>query len=138
MYCLVYVSSAAAGLNQADLLALLSRSRDNNLRLGITGMLLYKDGSFLQLLEGERPAVRKLFEVIKADPRHHGAIVLLEQDTKSRAFEDWSMGFRNLSDDSVHSTPGYSWYMNTPLVAESFKQDPSAALRLLSLFKPAF
>ncbi len=138
MYCLVYVSAATVPFGKNDLLELLSKARDKNKRLGITGMLLYKDGDFLQLLEGERMAVRGLFETIKADPRHSGTIVMLEEEIKDRAFEDWSMAFRDLSDSAVQSTPGFSQYMNTPLVAESFAKDPRSALQLLSILKPGY
>jgi len=64
--------------------------------------------------------------------------VIDEEDTEGRIFNDWSMGFRDLSDPEVHKLPGYSQYMNTPLVAESLAKHPSVALELLSMFKPLF
>lgn len=135
---LVYVSAATRPFSRPDLLDLLSRAREKNQRLGITGMLLYRDGDFLQLLEGERAAVKALFETIEKDPRHGGTIVVAEEDTDARVFDGWSMGFRELSDPDVHRTPGYSQFMNTPLVAEHLARHPSEALQLLSLFKPAY
>jgi len=138
MYCLVYVSAATVSFEKKDLLELLPKARDKNKRLEITGMLLYKDGDFLQLLEGDRMSVEVLFNTIKADPRHSGTIVLLEEEIKDRAFDDWSMAFRDLSDPTVQSTPGFSQYMNTPLVAESFANDPRVALQLLSILKPNY
>ena len=136
MYRIVCVSAAVGSPTRADLLALLAKAREKNHRLGITGLLLYKDGDFIQLLEGDRPAVRAVFDAIKADPRHSGVIELLEGEAHGRLFADWSMGFRDLSDPDVRAMPGYSPYMNTPLVAESFGPDPSGCLELLSLFKP--
>jgi hypothetical protein len=136
MYRLVYVSAAVGSPTRADLLALLAKAREKNDRLGITGLLLFKDGDFIQLLEGERPAVREVFDAIQADPRHSGVIVLLEGEAEGRLFADWSMGFRDLADPEVRAMPGFSPYMNTPLVAESFGPDPSGCLELLSLFKP--
>lgn len=138
MYRLVYVSAATVPFSKADLIELLTKAREKNQRLGITGMLLYKDGDFLQLLEGERSAVQELFDVIKADPRHKSIIVMLEEQSDRRVFEDWSMGFRDLHDPEVKETPGFSPYMNTPLVAASFAAHPSDALQLLSIFKPDF
>lgn len=138
MYRLVYVSAAKVPFTQPQLLELLKVARDKNQRLGITGMLLYKDGDFLQLLEGERSAVKALFDHIKQDPRHDGTIVVDEEDTDERLFQDWSMGFRDLSDPEVKQTPGYSQYMNTPLVAEQLAKHPSAALQLLEMFKPTY
>jgi hypothetical protein len=138
MYRLVYVSSATVPFSKTDLVNLLDTSRRNNMRRNVTGMLLYKDGDFLQLIEGERQQVKDLFEHIKQDPRHENTIVIDEEDTEGRIFNDWSMGFRDLSDPEVHKLPGYSQYMNTPLVAESLAKHPSVALELLSMFKPLF
>ncbi len=138
MYRLVYVSAATVAFSKADLLDLLTKAREKNQKAGITGMLLYHDGDFLQLIEGERSAVQALFEVIKADPRHSGTIVVDEEEAHERVFADWSMGFRDLSDPAVQATPGFTQYMNTPLVAESFAKHPSTALQLLSMFKPAY
>jgi Sensors of blue-light using FAD len=138
MYRLVYCSAARALFSKPDLLDLLSKARTKNLRLGITGMLLYKDGNFLQLLEGERSAVKQLFVQIASDPRHSGSIVIEEEESPQRVFEDWSMGFRDLSDPEVRQLPGFSHYMNTPLIAESLARHPSAALQLLAIFSPKY
>lgn len=70
--------------------------------------------------------------------RHDGTIVVDEEETGERLFQDWSMGFRDLSDPEVQKTPGYSQYMNTPLVAEQLSRHPSAALELLAMFKPQY
>ncbi len=138
MYRLVYFSAATTPFTKAQLVELLNKARENNERLGITGMLLYKDGDFLQLLEGERSAVKALFSVIEADPRHKEAFVVLEEETDARLFDQWSMGFRDLHDPALQTMPGYSQYMNTPLVAKRFEEHPSEALQLLSIFKPKF
>lgn len=138
MYRLVYVSAATIPFSKADLLALLSKAREKNDACGITGMLLYKDGDFLQLIEGQQSAVKSLFGIIKSDPRHSGTIVVEEEETAERLFESWSMGFRDLSDPEVQKTPGYSQFMNTPLIAERLAKHPSAAMQLLSMFKPQY
>jgi hypothetical protein len=138
MYRLVYVSAATVPFSKADLVDLLTKAREKNQKAGISGMLLYQDGDFLQLIEGERSAVKELFEVIKADPRHSGTIVVDEEEAEDRVFADWSMGFRDLSDPAVQAIPGFSQFMNTPLVAESFANHPSTALQFLSMFKPAY
>lgn len=138
MHSLVYVSTATSLLSKEDLVKLLTKSMEKNRRLNVTGMLLYKEGNFLQLIEGECKVVTALFDEIKVDPRHYDAIVLLNEETGTRLFADWSMGFRNLDDTDLNVMPGYSKYMNTPLVAESFGNNPSAVLELMSMFKPEF
>jgi hypothetical protein len=96
MLQLVYVSSATTHFSKAELLELLTKSRTKNSALGITGMLLYKDGNFMQMLEGEDDPVRQLFETIVKDPRHHNSIVLIDELAETAFFADWSMGFRDL------------------------------------------
>lgn len=136
MYFIVYVSAATEVFSKAALLDLLAKAREKNHRLGITGLLLYKDGDFIQLLEGEKAAVQSLFNTISADPRHANTIVLLEGESDKRLFSDWSMGFRDLSDPAVQATPGFSQFMNKPLSADSFADDPNGCMELLALFKP--
>jgi hypothetical protein len=99
MYQLVYVSSARTGLREDDLHDILCHARQTNKAMGISGMLVYLDGYFLQVLEGRPERVRALYARIAADPRHGGARVLIESDIAERAFPDWSMGFRHASRD---------------------------------------
>ena len=138
IYRVVYVSAASELFSKSALLELLSKAREKNNRLGVTGMLLYKDGDFIQLLEGERTVVQALYQTILRDPRHHGATMLLDGEADARMFSDWSMGFRDLSDPAVQATPGFSQFMNSRLVAERFADDPTGCLGLLALFKPKF
>lgn len=90
---LMYVSSGVRLFGDNELAELLAVARRNNAQLGISGMLLYLDGNFLQVLEGNEPDVRRLFATIGQDVRHRGLIVLLSQSIETRAFPDWSMGF---------------------------------------------
>jgi hypothetical protein len=135
MYHLLYLSSATKLFSDSELLELLLKSRAKNLSLGITGMLLYKDGNLLQVLEGDKDKVMALFKTISADKRHRGIEIIIEEEIDSSVFNDWSMGFRNLSDPKVQDIPGYSQFMNSPLEAATFKDDPSDAIKLLNLFK---
>ena len=135
MLSLVYVSSSTSEFSEADLVALLKHSREKNTRLGLTGLLLYRDGNFMQVLEGPDNAVRQLFETILADSRHHGVILLLERQIELREFADWTMAFRNLSDPALRDIPGYSEFLNIPLNSEEFRRKPNQALRLLEVFR---
>jgi hypothetical protein len=135
MIFLVYVSSAVKPFAESELLELLAKSVENNLNLGLTGMLLYKDGNFMQVLEGEEATVRALYTKIRRDPRHRGLLTLLEGPLKERQFPDWSMGFRNLNAAAVLATPGYSEFLNTPLTVEEFSSDPTRCQRLMMTFK---
>ena len=90
---LVYVSSATVLFDQPMLVELLRVSRANNARDGITGVLLYDDGSFIQAIEGPEPAIRALKRRLEADPRHQQVTTVLEELVAERQFGQWSMGF---------------------------------------------
>lgn len=93
MHQLLYVSNAASDISIRALDDILTASRRNNARLDITGLLLFIDGGFLQILEGEERAVRELYSRIAADPRHSNLRLMLDRGVPARAFADWSMGF---------------------------------------------
>ncbi len=132
---LVYVSSAVELFSQAELRTLLDTSRRNNTRSGITGMLLYKDGNFMQVLEGPAAALREVHERIGRDPRHTGLITLMERPIAQRQFVDWSMGFRNLADPNLHVSPGYNEFLNMPLTDAALVAEPSRVDKLLRFFR---
>lgn len=88
---IVYVSAATRQLSEEALAALLMQARANNARHGVTGVLLYNDGNFMQLLQGPEDAVRNIFAAIKADARHHMVISIVDETGLPREFADWSM-----------------------------------------------
>jgi hypothetical protein len=135
MFFLVCVSTAVRLLVEKELLDLLDKSRKTNQVLGITGMLLYKEGNFMQFLEGSREKVIALMEKTRKDPRHRGVITLLQQEHTEREFPEWAMGFKNVESDSLPQLPGYSDFLDLPLTSEQFLMNPSKSLRLLLNFK---
>ena len=135
MYSLTYVSSARTAFDADTLRQLLAKSRQRNEQHEISGMLLYKDGNFMQVLEGPEEAVRATHARIADDPRHSGLITLLQGPIQARSFGGWSMAFRDLNDAEARSLPGYDDFMNTPLNDPRFTRDPSAAQKLLLVFK---
>ena len=91
---LVYTSSATRLQSQDELVDLLAVSRACNAADGLTGALVYCDGTFIQALEGPAAAVEATYARISRDARHHGATLLLRAETAERQFPDWAMGFR--------------------------------------------
>lgn len=132
---LIYVSSATRPFAQADLIALLELSRQKNESVGITGLLLYRDGNFMQALEGEEPAVVATHARINQDVRHGGLITLLKEPIAQRTFGEWSMGFRNLESAEVRSLPGYSEFLNEDWRGRPMQQTPHRAMTLLQVFR---
>lgn len=135
MFFLIYVSSAVMPFSRSELVELLAKSHENNAALDVSGMLLYKDGNFMQVLEGEEEVVRNLYAKIGLDPRHRGLLIILQGSLEERQFPDWSMGFRDLNAADAISTPGYNEFLNTPLTDEKFSLDPTRSQKLLMVFK---
>jgi hypothetical protein len=135
MFSLTYASSAIEPFTHEQLRTLLQVSRANNDKVGVTGMLLYKGGNFLQVLEGEREAVLAVKARIDRDARHRGILLLLTSEHSGREFGNWSMAFRDLDGSESHNLPGYDEFLNTPLNDERFQRDPAASQKLLTIFK---
>lgn len=131
MHQVIYSSAAVAPFSEAALTELLDGARVNNGRLGVTGMLLYHEGSFLQALEGEEHVLDKLYEKIGADKRHHRVVALLRRQIDERHFEAWGMGFASAK-ALPQNMPGFSDYLR-------LRGDPvesgNAAGRLLAAFR---
>jgi len=96
---LLYVSNTVHTVTVGDLDDILTASRRNNAMLDITGLLLFIDGGFLQILEGEERAVRELYTRVATDPRHANPHLMLDREVPVRAFPEWSMGFEHPSMD---------------------------------------
>lgn len=135
MYFLVYVSAAVTWFSEAQLRALLTTARFRNEHTGITGMLLYKDGNFMQAIEGPEDAVLALYKRIEADRRHQGLLVLDSGPQQARQFALWSMAFHDLSAGRGDMPSGYSRFMDEPLNAPAFAAQPGRCHELLQMFK---
>ncbi|GGB83706.1 BLUF domain-containing protein [Dyadobacter sediminis] len=96
-YCIVYLSSSTDLLSQEELLTILQKSRTKNASDNITGVLLYFNGSIIQVLEGDEEKVRSLYNVISRDRRHTQVIPLYMQNIPRRSFEKWSMGYSTMT-----------------------------------------
>ncbi|CAN5247397.1 hypothetical protein BH11PSE9_BH11PSE9_32880 [soil metagenome] len=94
---LMYASRAADSVNQDALVAILKKSKANNPLTGVTGVLCFSGGLFLQVLEGGRGPVNALYHRIAADPRHRDVLLLSYEEIEERSFAGWAMGQVNLS-----------------------------------------
>lgn len=107
LFSLVYTSSAAEPFAAHDLDALLESSRQANHEADITGLLLYRNGRFVQFLEGRESSVRPLFDRIAADRRHTSVRVLVDGYPTARTFDAWSMGYETLRDAAGPPPEGF-------------------------------
>lgn len=92
LYCSRAVDTSAQAVE-----AILSQARQHNPVTGITGILCYGDGIFLQCIEGGRMQVSELFGTIQADARHKDVALLHFEEISERRFGGWAMGQVNLS-----------------------------------------
>jgi Sensors of blue-light using FAD len=135
LFQIIYLSSATALLTRDELLDLLEKGRRRNAKIGITGLLLYKDGNMMHALEGEEETVRALYKKICRDRRHRRIIPLIQEPIRERQFPDWSMAFRDLDAADGRDIPGYNEFLNTPLTEKEFSSDLTRCQKLLLLFK---
>lgn len=110
LFQLIYESTAARSITSDDLQAILDTSRAKNQTLDITGLLLFKDNRFMQVLEGSEDAVRSLYATIRADNRHTDVETLLTAPVRQRAFPDWAMSLEDLTALPDSSSEGLSDY----------------------------
>ena len=94
---LMYASRALPNVTQEDLTAILRKSKANNPQSGITGVLCFSQGIFLQVIEGGRSAVNKLYNQVVADPRHTDVELMIYEEIGERRFAGWSMGQVNMA-----------------------------------------
>jgi hypothetical protein len=111
MLSLVYVSTASRPFDDDDLAVLLLGSRANNARSGLSGLLLHRDGKFLQVLEGPEDTVRSKFAAIEKDPRHRDVHVLAEEQVGAPRFGRWSMSYQPSTDELADELPGFDNFL---------------------------
>jgi hypothetical protein len=92
---LTYMSAAIHRPSQSEIEHLLERARARNLEEGVTGVLLYSDGSFIQCIEGTSASLDRVYRHILADPLHHRVFEILREPIEHREFGDWVMAFRS-------------------------------------------
>lgn len=103
----IYLSSASMYFQPETLKEMLIKFRQNNEANHITGMMLFSDGSFLQVLEGEGDQMDILIKKIKRDPRHHSLVQIAAGSVEERMFGKWSMSFKAVSPEMFKDLKGY-------------------------------
>jgi len=94
---LLYVSRAVDPNDQKAIDGILTSARTHNASEGITGILCFGDGVFMQCIEGGRDAINRLYALILRDPRHKDVVLLRYEEITERQFSGWTMGLVNLN-----------------------------------------
>ncbi|MBU0550449.1 EAL domain-containing protein [Myxococcota bacterium] len=113
VYYVIYVSEAATSMDSEALGQILSVSRQKNKQKGVTGFLIYQRGYFLQMLEGREEVVSALMERLAADSRHKDVKVVIRGQRSRRLFNDWSMGFWDMSAPLENEADFLAWQKRT-------------------------
>jgi hypothetical protein len=116
---IVYISRAVHPLSDQDLQHLLTQSRRDNERHGITGILFYSHGNIAQLFEGEPEIADALFARIARDGRHSHVQKLIDRPIAARSFADWSMAFHPLEPVGFAALEGFFLPHHVPALPES-------------------
>jgi uncharacterized membrane protein (DUF373 family) len=118
-----------------DLLALLRQCRENNAGRSVTGMLLYANGTFLQVLEGPDQVIDDLVDIIKKDLRHTNIQMLYRKPIERRQYSDWSMGFKRLSDKELKEIEGLRNFGEKDFNPEYLAQHSSVVQSLMNHYR---
>jgi hypothetical protein len=135
LFHLGYVSTETGDLSSAGMVELLTEARRINTSRDITGLLLHRDKSFYQVLEGAEDVVRRTFDSIEKDERHTAIDVLFEGEVDEREFPDWQMGFLNLDGVDIETVQGYSDFLSREDNAKEFLENLSRGKRLALMFR---
>ena len=135
---LIYVSTAASSLTEQDLEDILVASRRNNAARELTGMLLYADGLFIQVLEGPVQMVRAMYDRIAEDPRHTDVMTLMEEAIPTRSFSQWLMAYARAARGEVAQVDGFRELSQADQLLRSvLERYPKRSLSLLRHFRSA-
>lgn len=122
---LVYVSSAVRLLNLEEIEYLLKRARERNKEYGITGVLLYVGGNFMQYIEGPKDNLDIIYKIIQEDDQHTGLILVSREAIESRQFGDWSMAYQTKDVEGYVGSPSERKLIE--MILELPNDNPSSA-----------
>lgn len=134
LYQIVYQSTANQPFSCEELRRLLTYARTNNEKHNITGLLLYNENEFLQVLEGERHQLQRIFEQIEADPRHGRIRLLANGPVDCPTFPSWRMGFVSNCAEIFKQVQGYVNLNSPGLLAPAAPGTMPMLLALLADF----
>ena len=129
-YQIIYTSESSTPMQMDELEELLEHARGSNAKRGITGALVYVDGVFLQILEGDAETVQNLMAKISRDVRHETVTVLKKGEISSTTFRDWSMAYVSATSEQIAQWVGLSGTTTVPDILSDMRQDPRRATQV--------
>ncbi len=99
-FAISYVSTANYDLNQAEVAEILTLTEERNNNEGVNGLLIYSEGSFFEVIEGEESKIKELYKGIQVDPRHKNLILIFGKKIDKPLFDDKEAHF--ISENTKH------------------------------------
>jgi len=130
-YQVMYSSQATEPLTVDGLERILTDARTGNEARDVTGALVYVDGVFFQILEGDEEVVRNLMTSIAADTRHHSVKVFHEAEVDARAFESWRMAYLSPTAEEMRTWMGLPGTATIESLLADVNRDPHRVPRIL-------
>jgi hypothetical protein len=135
MLQLIYSSSFAVPLSGHELGRLVQDWREHNAQCGLTGLLVYHDHAFLQVLEGPDAAVEATYQQLSQDPRHRWLQTLSKASISQPVFGEWSLGFVHLHKEHMRELAGLQAFFGQK--GRPARDAGQKAIRLLAEFRYA-
>jgi uncharacterized membrane protein (DUF373 family) len=135
MIQILYISVATDPMSSEELVRLLQQCRESNASKGVTGMLLYGNATFLQVLEGDEEVIEELLEKIRRDPRHRDLQVLYRKKIEQRQYSDWSMGFKRISNKELAQVEGLRYFNENDFNSSYLTEHNDVVLSLMDHFR---
>ncbi len=128
---IMYSSQATEPMTVTGLEAILADARTGNEARNVTGALVYVDGVFFQIIEGDRDVVHKLMASIASDSRHHSVKIFYEAEVDVRAFESWSMAYLSATAEQMSKWAGLPGTATVEQLLTDINRGPQRAPRIL-------
>lgn len=133
VYRIVYHSNASVKMKDSEIFKIVAKAQKNNKKAGITGLLLFIDDCFIQLLEGEEKSVKALYNKIMHDERHERPKVILQGNIAKRDFESWNMGLKIFTSQDIHDLKEINQNPDFDLLKD-LKEKQDLAIELMRFF----
>jgi hypothetical protein len=134
MHHIIYLSRATRPMSDEELATLLTQAREANARQNITGALVYGDGQFMQIIEGEEADLAMLYARLLQDGRHGQVFKFADKPILQRSFADWSMAFRPVSAEQFQVLQGYVAPEQLDLSAPGLSATDDMLLQMMKSF----
>jgi hypothetical protein len=130
-YQIMYSSQATEPMTVTALEDILRDARTGNEARNVTGALVYVDGIFFQIVEGDRDVLRDLMASIASDSRHHSVKVFYEAEVETRAFGSWRMAYLSATAEQMSTWAGLPGAATVDELSAEINRGPHRVPRIL-------